>query len=708
MFCSHRSVSRLLTLVALILLAGPSALAILPASAPFMPHPGNPILSRGPNGAVDDNAIGRPCVIRVGDQLRMYYIAHGGSYASIQIRYATSEDGINWEKAAGAPLLTGDGSGFDALSVFDPAVLVDNGLYHMWFIAMDASTNPTIGHAVSSDGIHWGSRELALTRGPQGAFDYFTVSDPVVVKVGDVFYMWYSGRNGPTNKGDPTNVLRVGLATSTDGIRWEKHGVVLNPGVPGDFDEWLAYGPEIRYTSGLFAMYYTGQNYAGVTQIGLAISTDGRNWTKQGLVLPAGEAGSWNAVASNFPAVLEMGEGRMMWFSGDAAGLGSTDIGVAYQVPPLAVVARARLEPATPRTLDDLTCIVEIPDATDPPPLSGSFRWFRNGQELTQPMLVENAVLEVTGSVLSHLYTTKHDSIHCLARITDGTSIANLRAEPVVILNTPPTAPVVRIVPENPQPWDGLGVEFLEYSYDADGDAIGYEIRWYRSQDGGQTWVYRVEVSGVAPRGSWVPPAFLHEGDLWRVEAIPFEKTPSSKAGESLAADEERIDGEAGWDQVYVGENRRPRVFIAKPVLQNALAGPSVEIVWLATDDDGDPVTVDLYYDEDNRPGGLILIAEGLPASGSYSWTPPLAKPGGVKTDLNGDGRVAAEDLLRMAERWGLGPGTAASYRVFARAYDDKNAMGATYGPGTVFVTDELWCDVEGLYLLIQAWHSGP
>ncbi|MBE7560999.1 hypothetical protein HS125_19435 [bacterium] len=316
----------LLTQILVALMACTMAVA---APLRFVEYPGNPVLLRGPDGTPDDTAAGRPCVIRVGNELRMYYMAHGGTLASIQIRHATSEDGITWNKVAGPPLLAGDGSGFDALYVTDPTVVVDNGQYHMWFVGADVNANMTFGHVYSTDGIQWTTREQVLNRGVPGAFDNFTMNDPCVIKVGGVFHMWYDGRNGPTSIGNPTNFLRVGYATSTNGINWQKRGVVLSPGTPGSFDEWSVYGPEVRYDAGLFEMYYTAQNYAAVTQIGVAVSLDGENWTKVGMALTHGAAGTWNAFASNFPSVLDTPGGLMMWFSGDAVGQGRTDIGLA-------------------------------------------------------------------------------------------------------------------------------------------------------------------------------------------------------------------------------------------------------------------------------------------------------------------------------------------------------------------------------------------
>lgn len=206
-------------------------------------------------------------------------------------------------------------------------------------------------------------------------------------------------------------------------------------------------------------------------------------------------------------------------------------VGALALSSPLNLVVSAEIVPGSPSSWDDLTCQVNLVNSGNHS-LRFSYEWFRNGEKLTTPLQVDGEVLSTTAVRLAGAYTRRGDRFVCRVRISEGSSF-RLRTTPeVVIQNGVPSAPEVKIVPENPEPWDGLGCEFLRYSVDPDGDPIGYEINWYRSRDGGETWVHRIEVSGILPQGVWVPPAFLREGDLWRVEAIAFERVASKPGGE--------------------------------------------------------------------------------------------------------------------------------------------------------------------------------
>jgi predicted GH43/DUF377 family glycosyl hydrolase len=87
--------------------------------------------------------------------------------------------------------------------------------------------------------------------------------------------MWYQG--------GLSGVSKIGYATSTDGISWSKHGIVLSPGGNDAWDNSsIGLGSVLRNGTTDYVMWYTGTN--GVTYpggaVGLATSTDGVNWVK--------------------------------------------------------------------------------------------------------------------------------------------------------------------------------------------------------------------------------------------------------------------------------------------------------------------------------------------------------------------------------------------------------------------------------------------
>ena len=60
-------------------------------------YPENPIMFCGETGKPDSRAVRRPCVIYLKGQFRMWYLGLGKEQGS-KVLYATSKDGIHWEK----------------------------------------------------------------------------------------------------------------------------------------------------------------------------------------------------------------------------------------------------------------------------------------------------------------------------------------------------------------------------------------------------------------------------------------------------------------------------------------------------------------------------------------------------------------------------------------------------------------------------------
>ena len=92
--------------------------------------------------------------------------------------------------------------------------------------------------------------------------------------------MWYAGM-------DAANADRVHYATSPDGVSWTKHGVVVDIGSPGDYDETAVAYPFVWRDSCGYTMFYAGRQ-SGVSRILKAVSSDGVVWQKKGLVLDVG------------------------------------------------------------------------------------------------------------------------------------------------------------------------------------------------------------------------------------------------------------------------------------------------------------------------------------------------------------------------------------------------------------------------------------
>ena len=150
----------------------------------------NPVLEKGEVGAWDDVFVYASSVKYDGSEYHMWY---GGWDATVsQVGHATSPDGINWTKDPQNPVLTGEAEEWDYPSVTASTVLFDNNTYHMWYEA-----NRQIGYATSEDGVSWekDKNNPVFTKGSTGSWDSYIVSSAQVIDSSGVKYkMWYSGR----------------------------------------------------------------------------------------------------------------------------------------------------------------------------------------------------------------------------------------------------------------------------------------------------------------------------------------------------------------------------------------------------------------------------------------------------------------------------------------------------------------------------------
>jgi sucrose-6-phosphate hydrolase SacC (GH32 family) len=147
----------------------------------------------------------------------------------------------------------------------------------MWYTGMDSDGKFRIGYATSSDGINWKkyAGNPVLNLGSTGTWDSDVVRVNAVIKDGMTYRMWYVG-NGHN---------RIGYATSTDGTHWTKYAgnPVLDVGSSPGWDQGLVSFAGIIFDSGVYKMWYSGGGatvFDGSVRIGYATSPDGIRWTR--------------------------------------------------------------------------------------------------------------------------------------------------------------------------------------------------------------------------------------------------------------------------------------------------------------------------------------------------------------------------------------------------------------------------------------------
>lgn len=315
----------------------------IPAQARWSAHASNPVLEPGGFPAWDRGLVKSPSVVLFKDTLRMWYDGSPvkGFDDRLEIGYAWSLDnGLTWQRHPDNPVLSPREDEWDAPQVTFPVVLADGNVLRMWYGGGDfLGTGQRIGYATSTDGVNWNRHPTPVIEPTAGDWNADGVAPGAVIKEDGVFKMWLGGGIGRPLF--PTLLTRwsTGFATSPDGIQWTLHNdpattdppfqhsdPVLQHGPSGSFDENRAMNASVLRspTDTGYDMWYMGFSVpareAGRTygSIGYATSPDGIQWTKyedNPVFRPSSDSPRW-ADGYFTPKVLFDGERFQMWLTG--------------------------------------------------------------------------------------------------------------------------------------------------------------------------------------------------------------------------------------------------------------------------------------------------------------------------------------------------------------------------------------------------------
>jgi len=292
-------------------------------------YPANPMIDLGNDGSWNDVHVSHPSALFDGNEYHMWYVGNNGSKRCIG--YARSANGVIWREYPVNPVLQdGLGDVWDGEFVTQPSVLHDGTEFHMRYTGYDG-TNFTIGYATSDDGIVWSkyASNPVLDLGDSGSWDEMGVSSPTVILKDDIYHMWYTGN-------DEAN-MKIGSATSSDGINWTKNvaNPVLDLGGIGSWDSAGVSNPMVlldNRPSGnqVYRMWYTGYDGTNLT-IGYARSDDGVVWSKRASnpVFNVDPTSSMSANGVSSPTVVVNGTRGFMWYTG----YDGTNMRIGYATP---------------------------------------------------------------------------------------------------------------------------------------------------------------------------------------------------------------------------------------------------------------------------------------------------------------------------------------------------------------------------------------
>lgn len=157
------------------------------------------------------------------------------------------------------------------------------GRYHIFYqyYPYDSKWGPMHwGHATSTDLIHWKHEEVALA--PSEDFDINGCFSGSAIEYDGRLYLMYTGHKVLVEAGDDSIVREVqALAVSSDGVHFEKLGVVIEPeeGIQNFRD------PKVwRDAQGLFHVIFGVTNLDHAGEIRHYTSTDLMHWTRVSII----------------------------------------------------------------------------------------------------------------------------------------------------------------------------------------------------------------------------------------------------------------------------------------------------------------------------------------------------------------------------------------------------------------------------------------
>ncbi len=230
----------------------------------------SPVLDIGEQGCFDDNGLLLGDVIRVEDQIYMYYVGfqlvEKVKFLAFSGLAISTDNGNTFERAQKSPVLDRSDEGLFGRCIH--TVIKDDGVFRIWYAVIHDWTYinniayPTyfIKHIESSDGVNFGKEgETCITC----SANEYRIGRPKVRKVNDFYEMRYTFDT-------LSKEYKAGYAESFDGKSWERKDRLggLTTSEAG-FDSEMACYPVICDTKYGTYMFYDG-NGMGKTGFGYA------------------------------------------------------------------------------------------------------------------------------------------------------------------------------------------------------------------------------------------------------------------------------------------------------------------------------------------------------------------------------------------------------------------------------------------------------
>lgn len=261
----------------------PSAQSMAPSAEPSAQAPrtvftfgaAEPVVSREQTG-IDEAFINPGAVFEHEGTFHMFANLFTGFPGVSQVPHLTSPDGITWTLADPDPVLTTQG-----IDIAPTGAHVSTGFVtddETWVLIFESLTSLEpwrLGRATAPapEGPWTVDPEPILEPGDEGSFDAGGLSWPSVIRTDNGYSMYYTARAEPS--GGPGVIA---MATSPDGVTWTKadHPVLV---AEAEWESGSLDRPRVTVTPDGLVMVYSG---ADLTDRGVATSQDGVTWERDG------------------------------------------------------------------------------------------------------------------------------------------------------------------------------------------------------------------------------------------------------------------------------------------------------------------------------------------------------------------------------------------------------------------------------------------
>ncbi|HWI17198.1 MAG TPA: hypothetical protein VNT81_05600 [Vicinamibacterales bacterium] len=285
-----------------------------------------------------------PATLLFDDFVRVYFSCRprpdaAGQYVSYSAFVDFERSDLRQRVALAArPIFAlGDLGTFDQFGTY-PASVIRAGdevraYYGGWTRCVSVPFDVAIGYAISTDnGVTFDKQGSGPVLGA-GPDEPFVISGPKIRRFNNRWYLFYiAGVKWIAQDPRAEPVYRIRMATSDDGISWQRHGrELIAPRI--EADECQA-SPDVIFAGGKYHMFFCYRYSLGYRgrekgyRIGYASSPDLITWTRDDARagIDVSESG-WDSEMISYPHVFELDGRTWMMYLGN--GVGRTGFGLA-------------------------------------------------------------------------------------------------------------------------------------------------------------------------------------------------------------------------------------------------------------------------------------------------------------------------------------------------------------------------------------------